>query len=60
MSSLWNSLYQCNPELLPKGPDCTVNLTLIDQLKAQVRHHETDDLHSEFAAMTGNAFVLSL
>ncbi|KAK1395539.1 hypothetical protein POM88_005402 [Heracleum sosnowskyi] len=25
MSSLWNSLCQCNPKLLPRGPDFTIN-----------------------------------
>lgn len=51
MSSLWNSLYHYNPKLLPKGPDVTGNVTLVDQLKAQVTYHEIDGLHSEFAAM---------
>ncbi|KAL8144924.1 hypothetical protein AgCh_003222 [Apium graveolens] len=54
MSSLWNSLYQYNPKLLPKGPDVTGTgyEALLDQLKAQVTYHEIDGLHSEVAAMT--------
>ncbi|KAL6503299.1 hypothetical protein OROGR_025222 [Orobanche gracilis] len=53
MSSLWNSLYQYNPKLLPKGPDVTVDTTFIDQTKVQVTYHdEVGGLHSEFAVMT--------
>lgn len=55
MSSLWNSLYHYNPKVLPKGPDVTRTVTLVDQLKAQVTYHDIDGLHSEFAAMEGNS-----
>lgn len=58
MSSLWNSLHQYNPKLLPKGPDVTADTTFIDQTNVQVTYHEeVDGLHSEFAAMTGNNLI---
>ncbi|KAL6555675.1 hypothetical protein OROHE_007347 [Orobanche hederae] len=52
MSSLWNSLYQYNPKLLPKGPYVTADTAFIDQTNVQVTYHDEVGLHSEFAAMT--------
>lgn len=53
MSSLWNTLYQYNPNLLPRGPNFTIsNANLTDQPKFIITYHEIDGLQSQFLTMT--------
>lgn len=53
MSSLWNTLYQYNPALLPRGPNFTIaNANLMDQPKFIITYHEADGLHSHFSTVT--------
>ncbi|KAL1802446.1 hypothetical protein ACET3Z_031093 [Daucus carota] len=53
MSSLWNALYQYNPDLLPRGPNIMMAYAdLIDQPKFKIIYHETDNLHSQFSTVS--------
>lgn len=53
MSSLWDTLYQYNPNLLPRGPNFTLeNSNLIDQSKFIITYHKADGLHSNFSTLS--------
>ncbi|KAL8091377.1 NADPH-dependent diflavin oxidoreductase 1-like isoform X1 [Apium graveolens] len=51
MSSLWNTLYKYNPDLLPRGPNFTI-ANLMDQPKFVITYHEADGLHSHCSMVT--------
>lgn len=54
MSSLWNTLYKYNPDLLPRGPNFMIaNAKLVDQPKFLITYHEADGLHSHCSRVTG-------
>lgn len=61
MSSLWNILYQNNPNLLPRGPNFMIeNANLMDQPKFIVTYHTTDGLHAQLSTVSGKKLVQNL
>lgn len=55
MSSLWNTLYEKNPKLFPKGPGFVIpNMEFMDKPKMQVVYHEADKVASHYSNNAGN------
>lgn len=55
MSTLWKALYQKDPKLFPKGPECmTSNTSLMDQPKVQITYHDVDEGALQFSSIPGN------
>ncbi|CAL5324842.1 unnamed protein product [Camellia sinensis] len=53
MSSLWNMLYQKNPNFFPKGPDFVIpDMNLMDQPKIQIMYHDADKHLPQFVTST--------
>ncbi|XP_016461713.1 NADPH-dependent diflavin oxidoreductase 1 isoform X1 [Nicotiana tabacum] len=52
MPTLWKAIYQKNPKLFPKGPECmTSNTSLMDQPKVQITYHDVDEGALQFSSI---------
>lgn len=59
MSSLWTTLNQINPNLLPNGVDFVLpDMKLMDQPKVVVTYHVNNAKSPIFSATSGNLFCL--
>ncbi|KAH7845807.1 hypothetical protein Vadar_006308 [Vaccinium darrowii] len=58
MSSLWNTLYEKNPKLFPKGPGFLIpNMEFMDKPKMQVVYHEADKVASHYSNNADLKFI---